>query len=110
MRWPKYLHRRTFLAVLTIDVVVSAVAMYMAYIRVQSAEAGIVGLIAFVLNLPALPLMLFFVIFPGPRTFGSDRADLAMLLASQASIILVSSWAWALIVGYWVGRRSERPK
>ncbi len=108
MRWPKYLHRKTFLIVLTIDVVVSAVTMYMAYARVQSVEASIVGLIAFVLNLPALPLMLFFVIFPGPRTFGSDRVDLAMLVASQASIVLVSSWAWALVAGYRIRRRSQR--
>jgi hypothetical protein len=88
---PSRFHRKTFLILLITDTVVVAVATYLASLGIRS---WFIAIPAFLLNLPAIPLAIFFVVFT-PESFGSDMINGVMIISEYASIILVSALVWA---------------
>jgi len=67
MRWPKYIHRKTFFIVLAADAFLLLLCGFLAVLDVRPPPivGWLIAIPALVLNLPAMPLAIFCAIFGG---------------------------------------------
>ena len=90
MFWPKYLHRKTFLAVLVADSVLLPL-MYCLPATPHGLWKMLLGFAVLALNLPSLPLALVFRIF-----IPDDVHSILLEIALNAIIVLFTSYVWGI--------------
>lgn len=90
MSWPKYLHRKTFIAVLIADSVLVPLAYYLSS-HLPGSMSTLIGLAVFVFNLPSLPLAL------ASRILIPDEVDSVSLgIVLNVIMMLFTSYVWGI--------------
>src|SRR6185437_825034 len=90
MSWPKYLHRKTFLAVLGADSALLPL-MYCLAATPHGLWKMLLGFAVLALNLPSLPLALNFRIF-----IPDDVDSVSLGIVLNVIIVLFTSYVWGI--------------
>jgi len=99
MKWPPYIHRKTFFVVLAVDTILLPIAIFLASHDVKS---WLIAAPMLAINIPSMPLAILFSIFGEEDNSMSMRVVIGMF-ASEA---IVSAWVWGILIA----RLKKRPE
>ena len=100
MERPSFIHRQTFFAVLVAD---TLLVCFASYLSAHGVTSFCIAIPLWILNLPAIPLALFYSIRGG----GGGADSIGICVAMFTSEIILSSLAWGAYAASQAKRRRQ---